>query len=126
MARISPKQVALLLELMRRRREEETGRTTTRYRVSASTLRTISGRSRLRDAFLDELMDAMIEIGWLIIPSGDNFGVLSSDAIESWPRIASRRIRQELSRANDPDADRFFAELEREVAPQQEMADEED
>lgn len=126
MARLTAEQTALLLELMRQRREEEAGRTTTRYRISSATLRRISGRLRLRDTFLDELTDAMAELGWVIIPLGDNFGVLNGGAVEAWPRIASRRIRRELQRAHDPSDNGFFPALEAQLAVEQETADEED
>lgn len=92
------------------------GRATTRYQVSGRSLRSISARSSLRDAFLAELEDAMAELGWLVFRRGDDFSVVEIRTVDAWPKISSARIRDVLRRAHNPRSRFDYAELGVEAA----------
>lgn len=95
-------EAALMILKMRRAYEGESGRELTRFRMSRKTLRLVAGRERVRDALVDELDEALRELGWLLFENGDHYCVLKIDRTDSWQRIASKRIRDELKRAQDP------------------------
>jgi hypothetical protein len=75
-------------------------------------MRKLSGRTNLRDAFIDDVKEAMIEFGWAMFPVGDQYALLKLDRVESWQRIAAGRISSELKMAVKSPEDFDFDALE--------------
>jgi hypothetical protein len=99
----SAPQVAILTVHLISAYDSEKDKVTTRARISAKTLRRISLRSVLREAFIQEWTDALGRLGWAAFPIGDHFALIQAKAITGWPRIASSRIDDVLWRVRRGD-----------------------
>lgn len=94
----------LLLRLRESRDEEKRGVKTkaqeekgmTRFRVSELTLKRICGRPRLHAEFLTEMQDWLLRAGWAFFFADRSFGMIKLEAVESWTRLGSKRIADEL------------------------------
>ncbi len=83
--------------------DKEKSKNTSRFRISSKTLRIISGRAVLRDAFVEEWEDALYDLGWSMLRVGDCFALIRTNTIDDWSRIGSDRIRAVIDRARDDD-----------------------
>ena len=111
-------QAALLLLRLRELRDEEKNKTKTkdkkekgmtRFRVSELTLKRICGRPRLHPEFLTEMQDWLLRAGWAFFFADRSFGMIKLEAVESWTRLGSKRIADELDAVAKGDFD--FAPL---------------
>jgi hypothetical protein len=95
--------------------DKEKHKNTSRFRISSKTLRRMSGRAVLRDAFIEEWEDALSDLGWSTLRVGDYFGLIRTATIDDWSRISSLRIKTliEKIRSNDPNVwDKIEASIE--------------
>ncbi|AWP24020.1 hypothetical protein C4901_12360 [Acidiferrobacter sp. SPIII_3] len=94
--------VAMLIALNLHRYGQERAKDITRIRLSSATLRKIAGKQRLREAFLEEIEDALFEIGFLFLRVDDGtFGVIAKASVSNWSRLSAKRINDLLGA--DPD-----------------------
>jgi hypothetical protein len=105
-------QAALLLLRLREARDEEKEKTKdkeekgmTRFRVSELTLKRICGRPRLHPEFLTEMQDWLLRAGWAFFFADRSFGMIKLEAVESWTRLGSKRIADELDAVAKGDFD---------------------
>jgi hypothetical protein len=98
-----PAEVAELVVYLSRAYDDEKGTDTSRFRISSTTLRRISGRASLRDAFLDDWESEMYHLEWTVLRVGDHFGLIRTKAITGWHRVSSRRISNEIDRIREGD-----------------------
>jgi hypothetical protein len=99
-------QASLLLLRLREARDDEKKeknkqrdteeRGTTRFRVSELTLKRICGRPRLHPEFVIEMQDCLLQAGWVLFFAGSSFGMIKLEAVETWTRLGSKRIADEL------------------------------
>ncbi len=82
---------------------------TTRFRVSDLTLKRICCRPRLHPEFLIEMQDWLLRAGWAFFFADRSYGMIKLEAVESWTRLGSKRIRDELDTVAKGDFD--FAPL---------------
>ena len=68
----------------------------TRFRVSELTLKRICGRPRLHPEFLIEMQDWLLQLGWAFFFAGRSYGMIKLVAVDSWTRLGSKRIADEL------------------------------
>lgn len=62
-----------------------------RFVLTEKSLKRLSFRQRLGYQFLGELTEALIELGWFMIPTGNSsFIFLRASATENWARIGTR------------------------------------
>jgi hypothetical protein len=78
--------------------DKETGKKSSRFRLSLKTLRLITLRGPLRDAFLDDWRGELDNLGWTAIPVDDHFAIIEKSAIDGWPRIGANRMVSLLRR----------------------------
>ena len=111
-------QSALLLLRLRESRDEEKKKNKTkdkeekgmtRFRVSELTLKRICGRPRLHPEFLTEMQDWLLRAGWAFFFADRSFGMIKLEAVESWTRLGSKRIADDLDAVAKGDFD--FAPL---------------
>ena len=81
----------------------------TRFRVSELTLKRICGRPRLHPEFLTEMQDWLLRAGWAFFFADRSFGMIKLEAVESWTRLGSKRIADDLDAVAKGDFD--FAPL---------------
>ncbi len=93
MRRPSASAVASLLVLNIQRYAEEKGKKVSRVRLSRITMSKIAKRRTFRDAFKDDLHEALNDLGWfwLELPGG-SFALLEIEPIESWTKISASRV----------------------------------
>lgn len=73
--------------------EEEKNREVSRYRLSHETLLRISGRKRnLREKFLSDLQDELVELDWVFFRSGAQYAMVNVTKLDSWVKLSSKRI----------------------------------
>jgi hypothetical protein len=94
--RLTACEAATVTTYLIRRYDLEKDKTTSRARISQQTLRIMAGRYLLRSAFVDDWTDELATVGWSVFPVGDHFGLIQTEATEGWPRIGSKRIKDEL------------------------------
>jgi hypothetical protein len=78
---------------------------TTRFRVSELTLKRICCRPRLHPEFLIEMQDRLLRAGWVFFFADRSYGVIKLEAVESWTRLGSKRIRDQLDTVAKGDFD---------------------
>jgi hypothetical protein len=80
---------ALVLHLLKTY-DDEKNKNSTRFRISRRSLRRISLRARLEDAFVDELFSELAGLGWAAFPIDDNIALVANTTVEDWPRIGTK------------------------------------
>ena len=88
-----------------------------RARVSESTIRLLSKRRTLRDAFKDRLRAELDDIGiHLVQLERGGFGIIPIDALDGAPAITAKKyLADELKKLKRGDDDAFFRQLRREI-----------
>jgi len=94
--RVSAATTAYLLILMIQRYSDEKDRAVRRARFSRKTMLRVSGRKTLRESFLSQVNDEMVDIGWTMLTISEGFAMVHIDVAESWTLIASKRITSEI------------------------------
>jgi hypothetical protein len=88
----------LILRLMQAREQEVMGREVSRARISQSTLRSLCGRSQITNDLLLEIQEFLLAGGWCLFCVGPtHFAIIKRKAVEGWARIASGRIKDEVT-----------------------------
>jgi hypothetical protein len=115
----SAEQTAVLVATLLKRSEQR------RARVSENTIRVLSKRRTLRDAFKARLRAELDDIGiHLVQLERGGFGVIPINALDGAPAITAKRyLADELNKLKKTDDEAFFDKLRREV---NEDADEND
>ena len=91
---ISPSTTAKLALINIKRYSDEKEKEYSRARMSKDTVRWLSGRTVLRDSFIEELTDAFRHLGWHFFTHNDTeFALLQVDKANVWPKISSKRVR---------------------------------
>ncbi|MBR4633262.1 MAG: hypothetical protein IKO48_08120 [Elusimicrobia bacterium] len=69
----------------------------TRFRLSKKTVCVCSDRMVLRAAFLDDLQDAMLGLGWNFFQLSDgSFGVVWEPRSKAWTKLSSKRLKNSI------------------------------
>jgi hypothetical protein len=106
----SPREAALLLLHLLGRKNEERDRPVTRARLSDPTVRRLCGRTRIPNDMLFEVQEILFQAGWVLFWAGTGYAVVKVAVVDGWPRIATKRIRDDLEKVRRGEYD--FAELE--------------
>jgi hypothetical protein len=111
----SPRECALLLLLLIKGKEDETGKPLSRFRVAELTLRRIWGRRRITPELVEDVNEWLDRADRVLFFAGSSYGVILTSAVESWSRISSKRIQAEIDAVLAGTFD--FSALERLVSP---------
>lgn len=104
------REAALLLLHLLSRKNEERDRPVTRARLSDPTVRRLCGRTRISSDMLFEVQEILFQAGWVLFWAGTGYAVVKVAAVDGWPRIATKRIRDDLLKVRR--GEYGFAELE--------------
>lgn len=104
------RQTAILLAVILNRSGQS------RARISAKTILHLARRERLRVAFLQSVMDELLEFDWVLAEVAGGFGAVRASALEAAKAVTGRRFLtpEERQRHLEWDA------LEREAMPESE------
>jgi hypothetical protein len=104
------RECALLLLMLIQKKEREIEKDLSRFRVAELSLRRIWGRHRITPEFVDDVNEWLLRAGRTLFSAGNSYGVIMTSAVESWSRLTSKRIDQEVKKVLAGDYD--FTELE--------------
>ena len=116
------RECALLLLRLLQSKEAESGRALSRFRVAEISLRRIWGRHRITPEFVDDVNEWLLRAGRTLFFAGNSYGVITTNAVENWSRLSSKRIAQEIEQALAGAYD--FAALEQLLTTKEEGVDE--
>ena len=92
------------------------GKPLTRARLSPITLKRLWNREQLTEPWLDEVNEWLLTAGWTLVYAGRTFGVVKTDIVENWPRIASKYLNDEIDDVKQGAFD--FSRLEHLLKPE--------
>ena len=95
------------------------GKPLTRARLSPITLKRLWNREQLTEPWLDEVNEWLLTAGWTLVYAGKTFGVVKTDIVENWPRIASKYLNDEIDDVKQGAFD--FSRLEHLLSSKQEL-----
>jgi hypothetical protein len=90
------RQAAILLLRDIELRDKDRRKPMTRLQLTASTLRRLWNRPRLAPEFLDEVSAWLAVAGWSFFNAGVTYAAVRMSAVKNWPRLGTRRIKDEL------------------------------
>src|SRR4051812_44077357 len=90
------RECALLLLRVIESRDLERGRPTTRARLSELTLKRLWSCPRLTADFIAGVERWLLPAGWALLFAGSTYAVIKVAAVENWPRLAFKRVEEEL------------------------------
>ena len=124
----SAQDVALLVALNHRRKEEELGRELPRLRMSKRALRKISRRKKLDGRFIDNINIELSELDRILISTGTVMGLIRLSSVEGWTRLNVERIVGEVAdiKAGRLNHVAVWEELAPEFADQEEDQEDDD
>lgn len=76
---------------------QEKGKSVYRARFSEGAIRRMSARQRLREAFIRDLTDELLNLGWCFfcLQDGSGYGIVSTTATDKYPGLGTKRIAEE-------------------------------
>jgi hypothetical protein len=113
-------ETAILVALLLKRSGQK------RARLSESTIRVLSKRKTLRDAFKERLRSELDDIGLHLVQlERGGFGILPINALDGAPAITAKKyLGDDLKKLKKSDGDALFGKLRREVEEDADEADE--
>ena len=92
---------------------EEKSKALTRGRLSRKALLKLSGRKRLREAFLEEVRAHASDLGWAIIDVDEGFGLLETESAKTWTQVSASRVksRRDQYLVGELTSDELFDEI---------------
>ena len=88
------RQAALLLLRLFELKDGARNKPMTRARLTPSMLKRLFNRRRLSPAFLQDVADWSLVAGWVFFDAGSTFAVVRVTAVENWPRVFTKPIRE--------------------------------
>jgi hypothetical protein len=85
----------LLLRLIQAKEIESNG-PVSRFRISELSLQRTWGRRRITPDFIEAVNEWLFRADRVIFYAGSSYGVLLTDAVESWIRLSSHRVAAEV------------------------------
>lgn len=80
------------------------GKSRGRFQISRTAFRQLSGRKRLSDAFIDEVAEEALELGYVLISLGDIIAIIEEKVMLNYRNVPKSIINNYL-RENDDDDD---------------------
>jgi hypothetical protein len=93
------KECGLLLLRLIEAKEGEMGRGLSRFRVAELSLRRLWGRHQITPQFVGEVNEWLFRAGRVLFFAGNSYGVIVISAVESWSRLTSKSILEEVDLA---------------------------
>jgi hypothetical protein len=101
----TPKECASLILRVIESREQERKKRVSRARFAELTLKRLWGRQRLSLEFVAEVQQWLLLRGWVFMFAGSTYAVIRSSIVESWVRLSSKRIAEEVNAVRNGEFD---------------------
>lgn len=93
---------------------EEKNKEYTRHRISKNSLRKFSGRERIHDTYIEELIEEFARIGWHFFQHSDTeFGILKADKVNVWAKLGTSRVHDLINKIDNGNEDAVDEEYDR-------------
>jgi hypothetical protein len=92
------RQAAVLLLRLFELKDGARNKAMTRARLTPPMLKRLWNRRRLSPAFLQEVADWLLVAGWVFFDAGSTYAVVRVTAVENWPRVFTKPMREDLSK----------------------------
>jgi hypothetical protein len=90
------RQAALLLLRLFELKDGARNKPMTRARLTPPMLKRLWNRRRLSPTFLQEVADWSLVAGWVFFDAGSTYAVVRVTAVENWPRVFTKPMREDL------------------------------
>ena len=77
------------------------GKSRGRFQISRLSLRQLSGRKRLRDAFIDEVAEEALELGYVLVSLGDTIAIIEEQVMLNYRNVPKSIINKYLHEEDD-------------------------
>jgi hypothetical protein len=101
---------------------EKLDKKVTRARLSENSLRRLWCRKHLTPSFIVEVQEWLFRAGWVLFFAGSGYAIIKADHVDSWVRISTKRITDDLEKVSRGKFKDKLAELERVLIPQETSA----
>ena len=81
------------------------GKSRGRFQISRTAFRQLSGRKRLSDAFIDEVAEEALELGYVLVSLGDTIAIIEEQVMLNYRNVPKSIINGYLSEDDDNDED---------------------
>jgi hypothetical protein len=88
---------ALLILINIAHYSEQKSRPVHRARFSENAIRRMSRRQRLKEAFIQDLSEELLNLEWCFfcLPDGNGYGIVRVTATDSWAGLGTKRLSEE-------------------------------
>src|SRR5215207_3287383 len=90
------RECALLLLRLIEVKEQERQREVSRLRIAEISLKRLWGRRRISPEFAEEVAEWLSGADFTLFFAGTTYAVVKTSVVESWPRVTSKRITDDL------------------------------
>lgn len=90
------RQAALLLLRLFELKDGARNKPMTRARLTPPMLKRLWNRRRLSPTFLQDVADWLLVAGWVFFDAGSTYAVVRVTAVENWPRVFTKPMREDL------------------------------
>jgi len=77
------------------------GKARGRFQISRTAFRKLAGRTNLRDAFIDEVSEQALELGYILISVGDYIAVIKKVVLRNYRKVPKLILNQYLEDDDD-------------------------
>jgi hypothetical protein len=79
------------------------GKNRGRFKVSRSHFRRLGGRKNLRDAFIDEVAEECLELGYILIPTGDTIAIIEEKVVLNYRNVPKSILNSYIGEDDEGD-----------------------
>lgn len=81
------------------------GKNRGRFQISRSQFRQLGGRKNLRDAFIDEVAEECLELGYILIPTGDIIAIIEESVVLNYRNVPKSILNSYIDEEDAEDDD---------------------
>jgi len=102
------KSAAKMAEIIKEIYEERFGgKKRGRFQISRSQFRRLGGRKTLRDAFIDEVAEECLDLGYILISIGDIIAIIEENVVLNYRNVPKSIVSSYIDKEDDDDDHSF-------------------
>ncbi len=79
------------------------GKNRGRFQISRSQFRRLGGRKNLRDAFIDEVAEQCLELGYILITIGDTIAIIEENIVLNYRNVPKSILKSYIEEEDEDD-----------------------
>jgi hypothetical protein len=114
--RFTAAQSAIMMIQRAYRYAQDKEKTVTRVRYGRKTVKLLSGRKKLHLSFISDLEDELLERGWILCQTEEDFGLIREGSVNKWTKLSASRVLSDIRECREDEDifDDLAANLEEE------------